>query len=170
MIVDLSKIPKQAVYLVIDKVARSFYVGYTLNMGGALPMLYEMAARLPALELSVLTSTSDYITLRLHTEYYRNIYLDMGCSELIVRGRKALEYRVRVMVAPDFKYVDVELVTARGDEMVVARFKTKKEANEFTLMYYGDDNPYRFPVYAANADTKALLQGNEKTEKLNLYI
>ena len=157
MILDLSKLPKQAVYLVIDEVANSFYVGYTLNMGGALPMLYEMGCGLQTLEFRILVTTSDLITLKLHTEYYRNMYLKTGYTELIERGRKTLQYRTRVVVAPDFKYVDVELVTARGDGMVVARFKTKKEAQEFVMVYYGPDNTDHFPVYACNSLTKEFL-------------
>lgn len=164
MILDLSKLPKQAVYLVIDEVGHSFYVGYTLNMGGVLPMLYDLGTRLPALELRVLVSTSDLITLKLHTEYYRNIYLDKGFSEIIVRGRKALEYRARMVVAPDFKYVDVELVTARGSGMVVARFSTKAEAEDFIMVYYGTGNPYHFPVYASNSLTKEVLAKRERVE------
>jgi hypothetical protein len=85
------------------------------------------------------------------------MYLKTGYTELIERGRKTLQYRTRVVVAPDFKYVDVELVTARGDGMVVARFKTKKEAQEFVMVYYGPDNTDHFPVYACNSLTKEFL-------------
>lgn len=127
-------------------------------------MLYDMATRLPTLELRVLVDTNDLTTLKLHTEYYRNIYLEKGYSELIVRGRKTLEYNVRVVVAPDFKYVDVELVTARGAGTVVARFKTRAEANDFVMAYYGADNPYRFPVYASNSLTKEFLAKRDRVE------
>ena len=167
MILDLSKLPKQAVYLVIDEVANSFYVGYTLNMGGALPMLYDLVGGLPTLEFRILVNTSDLTTLKLHTEYYRNMYLKTGYTEIVERGRKTLQYRARVVVASDFKYVDVELVTARGDGMVVGRFKTKKEAQEFIMVYYGDDNEYRLPVYASNSLTKEFL-ARENTASFTL--
>jgi hypothetical protein len=157
MVVDLSSVPKECVYIVYDEVARSFYVGYTLSMGNTVGKLWEMTAGRPTLEFRVLTVSDDLTTLKLHTEYYRNMYLDAGFSEMGSRGRKTLQYKVRIVVAPDFKNVDVQLVSARGDGVVVGRFKTKQEARDFTLVYYGDDNLFRLPVYATNSLTKELL-------------
>lgn len=161
MIMDFSRLPKSGVYSIVDEVAQCFYINYTSNMSGCLASIYGFERPGTTLDFRILVNTSDLTTLKLHTEYYRNMYLKTGYTEIVERGRKTLQYRARVVVASDFKYVDVELVTARGDGMVVARFKTKKEAQEFVMVYYGDDNEYRLPVYASNSLTKEFLaRGN----------
>jgi len=113
------------------------------------------------LTLRVESTGSDLETLKLHTEYYRNMY-----SKHIYK-RKALVYRVRVVPSSGFKMMDVRLVSARGEERVVGRFKTAREASDFIDMYYGEDNPFRLPVYSVNADTKAFLL-DMQTELLDI--
>ena len=162
MIVDLARIPKAGVYLLLDDESRNFYVGYTVDMGSALARVYEMAARLPALGFCMLTEGDDLVSLKLHTEYYRNMYLGVGYKEIMAPGRKSLQYRVRVVVAPDYRNIDVELVTARGLSKVVGRFRTKAEAQDFVMYSYGEDNPYRLPVYATNSLTREVLAQDGK--------
>lgn len=157
MILDLARLPREGVYLVVDEAARTFHVNYTLSMGSALARVYDLVGGRSTLSLRVLSATSDLITLKLHTEYYRNIYLGMGYTDMVYRGRKPLAYRVRIVVAPDFKNIDVELVTARGEGMIVGRFGTRNEARDFALVYYDSGNPYRLPVYALNSLTRELV-------------
>lgn len=157
MVVDLARLPKAGVYIVVDEVARTFHVNYTLSMGSALARVYDLVGGRSALSFRTMSVTTDLITLKLHTEYYRNIYLDMGYTDMVYSGRKHLQYKVRIVVAPDFKNIDVELVTARGEGMIVGRFKTRNEARDFALVYYDSGNPYRLPVYALNSLTRELV-------------
>ncbi len=164
MVIDFSQLPKEGVYSIVDQSARCFYINYTSSMGSCLARIYEFEKPGTTLEFRVLVVTNDLITLKLHTEYYRNIYKLSGFTEISPPARKALRYRTRVIVAPDFKSVDVELVSSRGDGNVVARFKTKAEAQEFVMVYYGPDNPYRFPVYASNSLTREVLAKTRNRE------
>jgi hypothetical protein len=167
MIVDLAGLPKEAIYSIVDEGSKTFHVNYTLSMGNTLNRVYDMVGGRPTLKFRVLVATSDPTTLKLQTEYYRNMYIALGYTEMMGSRRKTLQYRVRVVVAPDFKGMDVQLVSARGDGFTVGRFATKIEARVFALEYYGD-NPYRFPVYSTNSLTRELLERERKPGRLIL--
>jgi len=147
--------------VVILTVGDDVIVNYTTSMGAELLRLYTEFGGQSGLTLRVESTGSDLETLKLHTEYYRNMY-----SKHIYK-RKALVYRVRVVPSSGFKMMDVRLVSARGEERVVGRFKTAREASDFIDMYYGEDNPFRLPVYSVNADTKAFLL-DMQTELLDI--
>jgi hypothetical protein len=135
------------------------YVNYSMNLVGAIPRLWDECSRLDdALQLRVLSVSTDIETLKLHTEYWRDWYLARGFTDLLPRGRKALQYEVRCVVDEDYDWVDIVLVSARGDKKVVGKFRTMGEATEFVEMYYAGDNPYHLPVYAANSRTREFLQ------------
>ena len=153
---ELLGLPRSGVVIVGR--GSSFLVSYTTSMGAELCDLYNQFGGQSGLTLRVCSANCDLETLRLHTEYYRNMYGSVG------HKRTALRYKVRIVPGVGLKYVDVELVSARGEGKVVARFKNAREAREFIETYYGEDNPFRLPVYAANSATKEFLQ--EKQTKL----
>ena len=137
-------------------------VSYTTSMGAELLELYGQFAGQSGITIEVVSAGADLETLKLHTEYYRKLYGSTG------HGRKAIQYKVRVVPSGDFKYMDVQLVTARGDSIkVVGRFKSAALARDFIETYYGTDNPFCLPVYSANADTKALLL-DQQTKLLDI--
>lgn len=154
MIVDLAGLPRACVYSVVDIETNRFYVNYSVNMVGALSRLWEeVGSRGSTLEFRVMSVTTDLETLKLHTEYWRDVMVGRGMTELLPRGRKTLQYEVRCVVDEDYDWVDIVLVSTRGDRKVVGKFKTMVEAAEFVEMYYAGDNPYRLPVYATNSRT-----------------
>lgn len=147
---ELLGLPRSGV--VILKKGNGVLVTYTTSMGSYLETLYQEFEGKEGMEIEVVSKGADLETLKLHTEYFRAFH---GC---IAQGRKAIQYRVRAVPAPEFKGVDVEIVSARGDSiMVVGKFKTAGEAKSFIETYYGADNPFRLPVYAANSATKEFL-------------
>lgn len=159
MIVDLAELPRACVYGVFGS-NMGVYVNYSTNLIGALPRLWdEIGEKDPALQLRVLSVTTDIETLKLHTEYWRDEFQKRGMSELLPRGRKTLQYDVRCVVDEDYDWVDIVLVSARGDRKIVGKFRTMEEAVGFVEMYYGGDNPYRLPVYATNSRTREFLMG-----------
>lgn len=163
MIVDLAGLPRACVYSVVDIETNRFYVNYSANMAGALSRLWEeVGNRGGTLEFTVLTASTDIETLKLHTEYWRDVMVGRGMTELLPRGRKTLQYEVRCVVDDDYDWVDIVLVSARGDKKVVGKFRTMAEAVEFVEMYYAGDNSYRLPVYAVNSRTSEYVMGSGK--------
>lgn len=166
--ISFLSLPQQCVYGVFDESRNMFSIGYTQSMARTLGELYTLYQGSPGYQLRVLTETGDSQHLKLYTEYYRDRYRAMGWVELGSPGRKTVQYRVRCMVAPNFKSVRVELVMARGDvDRVVGVFKTDGEARDFIETCYGTDNSNCFPVYAANSLTKEFLH-KEQTKLLDI--
>lgn len=160
MIVDLATLPRACVYSVVDIETNRFYVNYSMNMVGALGRLWEeVGSRGSTLEFRVMSVSTDLETLKLHTEYWRDVMVGRGMTELLPRGRKTLQYEVRCVVDEDYDWVDIVLVSARGDRRIVGKFRTMEEAVGFVEMYYAGDNPYRFPVYAVNSRTSEYVMG-----------
>lgn len=147
--------------VVILKKGDSILVSYTTSMGSELQDLYSNFKGQSGITMEVLSCGVDLETLKLHTEYYRKHY-SQEFKPLLKQGRKALQYKVRCVPNYDFKYVDVELVTARGDGKIVGRFKTNPEAKSFIETCYGSSNPFKLPVYALNSDTEEFLDGQKK--------
>lgn len=158
---DLLALPKSGVVILVKN--NQVLVTYTTSMGAHLESLYNQFKGHKGIALEVMSAGVDIETLKLHTEFYRDYYSDKkGLVLMQAHLRKTVDYRVRQVPSSDFKRVDVEIVTARGDSRVVGRFKTVKEAKEFIETYYGSDNKLCFPVYSFNADTKAFLLDNQK--------
>lgn len=156
-------LPKSGV--VILKKGGSVLVAYTTSMGAHLESLYQQFGGQSGVTMEVVSAGADIETLKLHTEYYRDYYIRQGFTSIQSHSRKAIQYRVRAVPSSDFKFVDVELVSARGDAKFVGRFRSMRLAGEFIETYYGTDNPFKLPVYAANSDTKLFLQ---KTKMLDI--
>lgn len=148
-------LPKSGV-VVLQK-GKGILVSYCTSMGANLESLYNQFKGQSGIDLFVFSQDADLETLKLHTEYYRRYYSKKGFTLIQEPSRKAVQYRVRVAPSKDFKWMDMELVNARGDAKFVGRFKNVKEANDFKATYYGADNPFRLPVYALNSDTKEFL-------------
>lgn len=156
---ELLALPKSGV--VVLKKGDHALVSYTTSMGAELQELYNLFRGQTGISMFVLSAGADLETLKLHTEYYRKFY-HSNYKPIQEYNRKVIEYKIRLVPIKDFRGVDVELVTARGDSKVVGRFKNIVEAKDFIETYYGTDNPFRFPVYAANSDTKEFLQKEQK--------
>lgn len=149
--------------VVILKKGDSVLVSYTTSMGAELATLYTQFKGQRGITLRVVSADTDIETLKLHTEYYRKMYHETLRYKLItLYGRKAISYKVRTIPSPDFKHIDVELVTARGDSKFVGRFKNIAKAKDFIDMSYGRDNPFKLPVYAWNSATKEFLLEQQK--------
>ncbi len=146
---ELLALPKSGV--VILSRGDSTLVSYTTSMGAELLQIYGQFAGQAGVSLRVVSSGVDLETLKLHTEYYRARYGAVGHS------RKALQYKVRIVPYDRFKYVDVKLFTARGESKLVGRFKDTPEAKSFIETYYGASNPFNFPIYAVNPETRAII-------------
>lgn len=161
MILDeLLALPESGV--VILRKGSSVLVSYTTSMGAELLELYTQFKGKSGYSIEVLSVGADIETLKLHTEYYRELYGATGHS------RKALQYRVRIVPEVRMRWVDVQLVSARGDSKVVGRFQSIPEAKSFIETCYGSDNPFRFPVYACNQATKELLLEQAKLLKIRI--
>ncbi len=160
---NLLSLPPACVYCIEDESRNILTVRYSTNFGQSLSRLYEdFGGR--GYQLRLLSVTTDETHLRLYCDYYRALYGVDGGS------RRCLKYRVRKLVADDFKTVRVELVTARGgDGLVVGVFRTTASAQDFIDTYYASDNDMCYPVYAANSDTKEFLQKNQ-TKMLGIRI
>lgn len=162
-------LPRSCVFLLQNKQEKLVYINYSENFPLALARLYEELngkSGTEALELDIVSVTTDIETLKLHTQYWRDHYRNIEYSDLIPIGRKSIEYSVRSLVASDLSTINVELVTARGIRKVVGRFKTQKEADDFILTYYAEDNYYRLPVYAVNSLTKEFIIKNGKSKSI----
>lgn len=157
---DLLSLPKSGV-VVLTK-GKQVLVTYTTSMGAHLESMYNQFKDHKGITLEVLSAGADLETLKLHTEFYRSYYSRKGLVLLQAHLRKAVQYRVRQVPSNDFKRIDVEVVTARGDSRLVGRFKTAREAKDFIETYYGTGNHLCFPVYAWNSDTKEFILDNQK--------
>lgn len=155
---ELLALPKTGV--IVLRKGNSVLVSYTTSMGSELLDLYNQFRGQTGISLEVFSVGVDTETLKLHTEYYRQYYSDKGLSTLIQYHRKAIQYRVRIIPNKDIRFMDVELVSARGDSRTVGRFGSADEAKDFVATYYGDDNPFKFPVYAVNSLTIDMLRRN----------
>lgn len=153
-------LPKSGVVILTKK--DSVLINYTTSMGANLESLYNEFKGREDISMEVVSCGVDLETLKLHAEWYRDYYTKLGYKMMNPGYRKIIQYRVRSVPSPDFKGMDVELVTARGDSKVVGRFRNIGEAKSFIETYYGTDNPFRFPVYASNCDTKQLLLDDQK--------
>ena len=161
---EVLSLPKSGVIaLVKDK---QVLVTYTSSMAAYLETLYAQFSGKKGIEMVVWSAGADIETLKLHAEYYRDYYRKRGFGLMQSPLRRTLQYRVRVRPDGGFRWVMVELVSARGETKSVGRFKTSKEAKDFIDQCYGPDNPFRLPVYAANADTKAFML--EQTKLLDI--
>lgn len=157
---ELLSLPKSGV--VILKKGGTILVSYTTSMGAELQELYGMFRGQSDITIEIVSAGADLETLKLHTEYYRKFYHSRLCYRpLTAYSRKAIEYKVRSIPSPDFKYINVELVTARGDSKIVGKFKNIKDAKEFMETCYSN-NPFCLPVYALNSDTKEFLAEQKK--------
>lgn len=144
--------------MVLDIADSRAHINYSENMLSALPRLWEEVRRVGShLDFEILSISSDIETLRLHTQYWRDLYRSRGYSELVPIGRKSLRYEVKCLVDGDYSTAEVVLISARGERKVVGKFKTVDEGREFIEMYYAGDNPYRLPVYSTNSLTKEFL-------------
>lgn len=144
-------------------------VTYTTSMGAHLESLYNQFGGQTGITMQIVSAGADIETLKIHTEYYREYYNSIGYSSIQSLGRKSIKYRVRIAPSPEFKGIDVELVTARGSSKVVGRFKNSRDAKDFIETYYGTDNTFKLPVYAINSDTEELVI-KEQTKMLELHI
>lgn len=156
---DLLSLPKAGVVILFK--GNQVLVSYTTSMGASLEGWYKQFAGHRGVTLRVASPDADLETLKLHTEYYRSYYRDQGMVLLQAHLRHSIRYRVRAVPRADYKGVDVEIVSARGESKVVGKFKNSGEAASFIETYYGTDNPFCLPVYGVNADTKAFLIGKQ---------
>lgn len=157
---ELLALPKSGVVVLTKN--KQVLVSYTLSMGAHLEGLYQQFGGQKGITLEVVSAGADLETLKLHTEYYRELYRRSGLVLLQTHLRKTVQYKVRVIPSPDFKHMDVELVTARGDSKFVGRFKSAREAKDFIETCYASDNPFRLPVYALNSATKEFVLEQQK--------
>jgi hypothetical protein len=157
---DLLALPKSGVVILFKQ--KQVLVTYTTSMGAHLESLYQQFGGQRGITLKVMSAGADLETLKLHTEYYRDFYSRAGSVLLQAHLRKTVQYKVRIAPAIGFKFMQVELVNARGDSKFVGRFRTSREAKDFVDMYYGKDNTFQFPVYALNSDTKEFLLDMQK--------
>lgn len=156
----LLSLPKSGIVVLLKQ--NSVLVTYTTSMGAHLEGLYNQFRGQLGVSLGVRSAGLDIETLKLHAEYYRQYYIDRGYVGM-GSPRKVIRYKVRMLPSRDFKFIDVELVTTRGDKVgVVGRFKNRGEAGAFIETYYGTDNPFKLPVYACNSDTKELALEQQK--------
>lgn len=152
-------LPQSGVFVITDIETSRVYVNYTQNLFLSLARLMEELGGeiLARLQLRVVEVTTDLESMKLFCEYHRDKYRNMGWTELLPHGRKALQYRARLAPSEDLKRWEVRLVTARGDSSkVVGVFKNKGEAQTFIETCYKGD--LCLPVYALNSDTKELLE------------
>lgn len=163
---NLNSFSKSGVFVLVDHETKCFYITYSTNFKYVIGEVYELVTNgeVPAnSEILELSSTTDMETLQLHYEFHRSQYLELGYNQISPKTRKALEYRVRVLVAPDLKSYDVQLVTKRGSKILtVGRFENKRLADQFVFDYYNEFNPCSYPVYAINSLTKELLSHKEE--------
>lgn len=157
---DLLALPKSGVVVLIKQ--KQVLVSYTTSMGAHLESLYQQFGGQRGITLKVMSADADLETLKLHTEYYRDLYSRSGLILLQAHLRKTVQYKIRLKPSIGFRFMDVELVNARGDSRVVGRFRDSLDAKDFIATYYGADNPFQFPVYALNCDTKQFLLEEQK--------
>lgn len=168
---SIFRLPTAGVIIVEDVARKLVWVGYTQSMGASLMKLYdERGVREYGpgqLQLRIESPNLDIETLKLHTEYYKDLYGSRGYGELIPYGRKAIQYRVRMVASEGARFMDVEVVPARGGEgKIVGRFRKKGEARAFIETYYGPDNQLCFPVVARNSDTKEFMEAQKASSKI----
>jgi hypothetical protein len=164
---EVLQLPKSGVIVLFKDY--QVMVTYTTSMGAYLEKLYMEYSGQKGIRLEVFSVGADLETLKLHTEYYRDYYSRQpGLILLQAHLRKTVQYDVRAVPCDDFKSFKVELVTARGDSKMVGKFDNSAEAKAFIETYYGEDNPFRFPVYALNCDTKQFLEDNRKRKLLTI--
>ena len=131
----LLALPKSGV-IILTK-GNSVLVSYTASMGAELLELYNQFNGQSGITIKVVSVGADLETMKLHTEYCRRLYHnELALKPIIDYSRKTLSYRVRAVPTDDLKYIDVQLVTTRGDSKIVGRFRSAKESKDFMECYY----------------------------------
>lgn len=160
---NVFELSRSGVFVISDSVQNKIYVNYSKDVLGAVSRLrgeLEVAADLKGLSVRIVSLVSDIETLKIHTQYYREV-LHKDSGYLIPYTRSTLQYIARIRPDADFKRVNVELVNTRGENKIVGKFKNDREANEFLETYYRTANSFNLPVYAANSATKEFLLDNQ---------
>lgn len=162
-------IPKSGIFSLSNAQSGMVYIGYSSNL---LPHVVNIIEELRVggfrvpqmnedkhlLKFSVLETGDDIETLKLHVKYWENWYKADGWTMYEPAKRKYLEYKVVIDVSLDEEACDVVLINTRRDRKIVGRFENISEATGFIIDYYNSDiNPYNYPIYAANALTKACI-------------
>jgi hypothetical protein len=119
------------------------------------------------LKIVVLETQSDITIRYLQMSYWYDYFVNNGYT--LYSKTKYSVYRVRSRIVykrigSTLMNVNVELVSTRGNTILVGVFKTMLEANEFIETYYSQTtNQYKLPILANNDLTKAYYQ--DKTSR-----
>lgn len=138
------------------------YINFSKNMMGYVARVLEelenntfqykqMKLDLSRLEVKVLEMRDNIETL----DYWVNQYQEAGWEVYNSTAKRPLPRAPKAVLADlDKSRVEARLYNKRGDYEVVGVFKNLPEANSFLESCYGDNNPYKLRVIAANFLTR----------------
>jgi len=167
---ELKHLPKSVIYAIRNDSSKKIYISQTSRFLTAIDLILkeldigtfkckEMIKDFDKLQIEVLEVMEDIETRKLHVQYWKDKFKELGYKEYI-ETRPPLEYKVVTRVTYDCKYVIVYLVNKRYEYKPVGVFNTIKEANTFVIENY--TSKYIYPVYACNNETKQLIQKSNK--------
>ena len=159
---NLIRFSSSGVFCFENSQDKRVYINFSSNMMGYVARVLKeigdntfqyrnMTHDVVKLEVKVLEVRDDIETL----DYWVSQYQEQGWEIYNAQAKRPLPRAPRVMISSlDKSTVEARLYNRRGDFEVVGVFKNIPEANSFLETCYGDNNPYKLRVIAANFLTR----------------
>lgn len=149
-LVDIKRLPQDAVFGVISDSRREFYISHTSNLRTRIGLIIDDIEMYEDSRLVVFVDgIEDKKYKQMFAQYYVDKYVADGYKNVSRNKCSYINYKVRVQYAELFNEVWVVLVNKRNDKLVVGRFKTVDEANEYVRVYYPVGELVQ-PIYSTN--------------------
>lgn len=147
---DIKRLPQNAVFGVISDSRREFYISHTSNLRTRIGLIID---DIEIHEDSRLVVFADGIEDKKYKQMFAQYYVDKfildGYKNVSRNKCSYINYKVRVQYSDLFNEAWVVLVNKRNDKLVVGRFKTVDEANEYVELYYPVGTLVQ-PIYSTN--------------------
>lgn len=159
---SLIRATSSGVFCLENSAKKRVYINFSKNMLGYVSRVFEelqsnrfplkdMVRDLDNLEFKILESRDDIETM----DYWIEHYQSQGWTVYNANSKRPLPRTPRVIIADLNKsLVEARLYNRRGDYEVVGVFNNVPEANSFMESCYGDNNPHKLRVFAANFLTR----------------
>jgi hypothetical protein len=159
--VNLIDLKVSGIFGIVNQTSKSIYIGYSSNILLFVAGLYTQIIDgvfqyrnidLSKSELEVLESGIDIETCKQHYQYWVDSYRSAGWKIINAGYKKPIKVEAKPFYRPGI--VEVRLVNTRGKSDLVGVFEDITQATEFIDLYYGESNPYQYPVLATNFLTR----------------
>lgn len=147
---SIKNLPQNAVFGVISDSRREFYISHTSNLRTRIGLIIDDIEMYEDSRLVVFVDgIEDRRYKQMFAQYYVDKFVADGYRDISGKRCDYINYKVRVQYSELLNEVFVLLVNKRNDKLVVGRFKTVEEANEYVRVYYPVGELVQ-PIYSTN--------------------